>query len=175
MKTRKFGPENHNRVANHAHQRFSFKGRITPEEKELVAESVLRDYRGLYDDIERAHALISDNPKKRHIVEVWKEAHGWLTKLNPLLRMDYYIPDVEIRIGEPTPLGEKRLVHVRGMDRVTIPFGPRFKATDLVTGGILLWLTDWLSSWIPRKRSAWFTLDGPSCLHVSGNFETGYE
>jgi hypothetical protein len=152
MKTRKFDPENHNR-ANHANQRISFKRKVTPEEKELVAESVLRDYRGLYDDVERAHALISDNPKKRHIVEVWKEAHDWLTKLSPLLHMDHDIPNVEIRIGAPHTVGEleKRLAPVRGMDRMTIQFGARFKATDLITGGILLWLTEWLSSWIPRR------------------------
>jgi hypothetical protein len=143
MKPRKFGPP----------PRPHFKGWVSTEDKERAAESVLRDYRNLYDDVERAHALISENPKKRHIVKIWKEAHDWLTKITPLLHMDHDIPDVEIRIGKPYTVGEleKRLAPVRGMDRVTVALGKRLKATDLITGGILLWLTEWLSSWISRR------------------------
>jgi hypothetical protein len=113
----------------------------------------LRDFRSLYDDVELAHVLFSENLKKKHIAKVWKEAHHWLSKLNPLFRMDHDIPEVEIRIGEPLTVGdlEKRLAPVRGMDRVTIKLGERLKATDLVTGGVLLWFTQWLDSWISRS------------------------
>ena len=47
MKTRKFGPENQNRALNHVRQRIHSKGRVTLEDKELVADSVLRDFRAL--------------------------------------------------------------------------------------------------------------------------------
>src|SRR5574342_253432 len=92
MKTRKFG-SGHHLGGEPVNNGVSFNPRISPEQRELVAENVLRDYRGLYNDVERALALISDNPKKRHIVKVWKEAHDSLTKLNPLLRIDHDIPE----------------------------------------------------------------------------------
>ena len=153
MKTRQFGPDDQKSAANGTTQLRASKTWILPEDKERVADSVLRDYRGLYDEVERAHALISDNVKKKRIAKTWKEAHHWLNKLNSLFRMDHDIPEVEIRIGKPLTVGdlEKRFAPVRGMDRVTVQLGKRLKATDLVTGGMLLWLTQWLDSWISRS------------------------
>jgi hypothetical protein len=153
MKTPQFGPGDHNRVANNPRQRSRFKGQISQADKEHAAESVLRDYRSLYDDVERAHALISNHAKKHHILEIWKEAHHWLSELNPLFRMDHDIPEIELRIGEPLTVGdlEKRLSPIHGMDRVTVNLGKRLKATELITGGVFLWLTQWLASWISRR------------------------
>jgi hypothetical protein len=152
MKTSQFGPGDQKRVSTPVRYRSS-ETWISPEDRERVADNVLRDYRGLYDDVERAHALISQNLKKQRIAKIWKEAHHWLNKLTPLFRMDHDIPEVEIRMGKPLTVGdlEKQLAPVRGMDRVTVKLGERLKATDLVTGGVLLWLTQWLDSWISRS------------------------
>jgi len=153
VKTRQFSPDGQKRATNGTTQVSVSKSWILPEDKELVADSVLRDYRGLYDEVERAHALISKKLKKQRIAKVWKEAHHWLNKLTPLFRMDHDIPEVEIRIGKSLTVGdlEKRLAPFRGMDLATVNVGKRLKATDLVTGGVLLWLTQWLDSWISRS------------------------
>jgi hypothetical protein len=151
MKTCQFGVDDQKSVADGPIQGSGAKW-ILPEDKERAADSVLRDYRGLYDEAERAHTLISDKLKKKRIIKIWKGAHDWLSKLNPLFRMDHDIPNVEMRIGEPLTVGEleNRLAPFRGMDVATVQVGERFKATDLLTGGVLLWLTQWLNSWISR-------------------------